>query len=83
MILLEPNIHISDRIFLEEQLKLSPIVISPSLILTVLKCMHGYLARFISRDDLCDKIAIAHIFAIVLDGVGEVEALHPFEDLPG
>ena len=59
--------YFSKCLFFEEKLKLPPIVISPTLILSVLEGMHWNLARFIPRYNLSNKKSIAHIFTIVLD----------------
>ena len=45
--------------------------------------MHGDPSRLVPGDDLCYEEAVAHVLAIVLDGVGKVEALHPLEYLSG
>ena len=45
--------------------------------------MHGDFAGFISGNDLTYQKSVAHVFAVVFDGVGEVESLHPLDDVSG
>lgn len=60
-----------------------PIVLSTSVVLSVFECMHGYPTRLIARDDFCDEEAVAHIFPVIFDGIGEIKPLHPLEDFSG
>lgn len=78
-----PNFDISYGILFEEELELSPVVIPAGCVLGVLEGVHWDLARFISRYYLGYQETVAHVLAVVLDGVGEIEPLHPFQDLAG
>lgn len=61
----------------KEEMKLAPIIVPASGIVGVLEGVHGDASWFVARDDFCDEEAVAHIFAIILDGVGEIKSLHP------
>ena len=82
-ILLGGDVDLSEGMFFEEKLELAPIVISSALVLGVFEGMHRDSSGFVSWDNLGNEEAIAHIFAVIFDGIGEIEPLHPFEDLPG
>jgi len=41
------DMYISQCVFFEKQLQLSPVVLPPSLVLGIFKCVHGYSSGFI------------------------------------
>lgn len=80
-VLLGSDGDLAEGLLAEEEVQLAPVVIPACGVVAVLEGVHGDAAGLVARDDFCDEEAVAHVLAVVLDGVGEVEALHPLEHL--
>jgi len=80
-VLLGCDPHFPQRILPEEEVQLAPVIVPARCVLRVLEGVHGDAAGLVPGNNFCDEEAVAHVLAVVLDGVGEVEPLHPLEHL--
>ena len=83
IVLIAGNFYFSEGILFEEELQLTPVVVSSCMVLSVFEGMHGNSSGLVSGNDFGYEEAITHIFAIVFDRVGEVESLHPLQNFSG
>ena len=57
------DVDFSKFIFLKEEMELIPVVFPSSLVMGVLKSVHGYFSGFISGNNFADEESIAQISA--------------------
>ncbi len=77
------DLDVFEGVFFEEEFELVPIVVSSVLVVGIFEGVHGDFTGFVAGDDFSDEEAVGHVFSVVFDGVGQIEALHPLDNISG